>query len=191
MVSMDQKCIGCCWYCTDLCAACMVRSAVPGLSSLEDIDSNSMVLKHCSKECLEKFSRDSLGLPAKIVQPTLLLHEGEAPYCIFKVSKMVQTTGNTLTHVTVRLCLDGLNGPNTKIIALVHMRTRIAQHFIEFEMNQHMELGQVLEYLQAASGPADVIAQVKGTNIVTEILSSAFEELGNLNLRSLLAQSNV
>ena len=182
-LSMDRKCLGGCWHCIDLCNTCMSHQATPGLTIAEEKDEITMLLKHCSQECLDMFSPVGLSLQTQVIQPSMCVGGG-FPHFILKVSKIVNTINDVLTWLTIHLCHgDLLSGDKNVPFVLVRICTPESQHFLEFEITEDLELKRVPKYLQETC-PQDIIEQLEKTKIVSQVLSSAFEKLGYSGLHA-------
>lgn len=159
----------------------MVQPAVPGLSIADD---KGVIMKHCSYKCLETYSKESVSLPVHVIKPPLRMEI--TPLCILSASKMVEFRDDVIAKVTLNLCLNDISMDDRRTpMLLVHIRTHLSQHFLEFSINEKLQVTQVPPYLSTTVAK-DIINQLETAGILKQVLHPALLQLGYTGLSTFL-----
>ena len=159
---------------------CM-RPATPGYGiHLEgEMEDKSETLMHCSEQCRDMISPNSLSTPMQIKKPNRT-DESFIPHCrvLLQVTKVVSTS-MCPTLVTVELCSGG-EFPNFlegRVYAMVQLRACFVQGITEVFITPKFFPEEVLPHLSSHTDAIAMIEGLKADDVIRQVLQPALDQV--------------
>ena len=180
-LAFDRKCsTSGCWYCKDNCQNCM-KPASLGLTKIVD----NVLYKHCCDRCLELHFNNVDKTP---VQVEAFSKQVESEKMLLMVTRVLPTKMSSNTVLCVQLCVSQNDSKliDMKPYAVLQIRTLKANAILSFYVNLDLSIGDPLWYCTHTDTIAS-IDNIRGSDIVQQLLLLGLERSGHSNLKTLLA----